>query len=436
MATSFSDMNELLNQMPGTYFVITNGIKPYSTTGSVYNYELQLNQIYYIESIEGKKIRYKLHISGRTTDTLEIDDRLKAPKGAYRIYVSESKDDLTRGALIPKRIRPKTAPPERVITQKTPIRSSSTPKAVTPGRIVDERSTRRSGILREAEEPRGVSRRSGILRQAEEADGSELFVKTGTRPPRLITESSEKPPVQSARTVRRERPPTTHRKMTAEEYAVELEKKEEERIAEELKEYIKLDDTGEPFLSDAEKMLLITVDLRKFIDKLKGKQFLHKHKVTKELKEYLNTVEEDRFASGRFVINKVYVKKERLGYSDSNKVKFTVTEYSKEGNIYCEARDNSAYEYTFYTLSEEDFDKLVKKELNILDKSVSRDIATGLSALTGTREEFKPCIKRDGSVIELTGGLNKKKYKGRYYKIRTGSRGGKYIVVKGDKIYV
>ena len=35
-----------------------------------------------------------------------------------------------------------------------------------------------------------------------------------------------------------------------------------------------------------------------------------------------------------------------------------------------------------------------------------------------------------------SGGSQKHKYKGRYYKIRTGERGGKYIVVKGDKIYV
>lgn len=34
------------------------------------------------------------------------------------------------------------------------------------------------------------------------------------------------------------------------------------------------------------------------------------------------------------------------------------------------------------------------------------------------------------------GSTQKHKYKGRYYKIRTGTRGGKYIVVKGDKIYV
>lgn len=34
------------------------------------------------------------------------------------------------------------------------------------------------------------------------------------------------------------------------------------------------------------------------------------------------------------------------------------------------------------------------------------------------------------------GGKAFKKYKGHAYKIRTGSRGGKYILVKGEKIYI
>lgn len=34
------------------------------------------------------------------------------------------------------------------------------------------------------------------------------------------------------------------------------------------------------------------------------------------------------------------------------------------------------------------------------------------------------------------GGASTKKYNGRSYKIRTGERGGKYILVKGKKIYV
>lgn len=35
-----------------------------------------------------------------------------------------------------------------------------------------------------------------------------------------------------------------------------------------------------------------------------------------------------------------------------------------------------------------------------------------------------------------TGGSLKKKYKGRSYVVRTGKRGGKYILVKGNKVYV
>lgn len=35
----------------------------------------------------------------------------------------------------------------------------------------------------------------------------------------------------------------------------------------------------------------------------------------------------------------------------------------------------------------------------------------------------------------LDGGATTKKYKGRTYKVRTGSRGGRYILVKGQKVY-
>ena len=34
------------------------------------------------------------------------------------------------------------------------------------------------------------------------------------------------------------------------------------------------------------------------------------------------------------------------------------------------------------------------------------------------------------------GGKRQKKYNGRLYVVRTGTRGGKYIVVKGKKVYV
>ena len=38
--------------------------------------------------------------------------------------------------------------------------------------------------------------------------------------------------------------------------------------------------------------------------------------------------------------------------------------------------------------------------------------------------------------LELISGGGKHKYKGRTYKVRTGQRGGKYIMVGGSKIYV
>lgn len=48
-------------------------------------------------------------------------------------------------------------------------------------------------------------------------------------------------------------------------------------------------------------------------------------------------------------------------------------------------------------------------------------------------EELK--ASRDLSC-PFTGGSSRKTYKGRKYVIRTGKRGGKYILVKGVKVYV
>jgi hypothetical protein len=50
------------------------------------------------------------------------------------------------------------------------------------------------------------------------------------------------------------------------------------------------------------------------------------------------------------------------------------------------------------------------------------------SSLDSTGE----CRARGGS----SGGAKTKKYNGRDYVVRTGSRGGKYITVKGRKVYV
>jgi hypothetical protein len=47
-----------------------------------------------------------------------------------------------------------------------------------------------------------------------------------------------------------------------------------------------------------------------------------------------------------------------------------------------------------------------------------------------------PRVSRASSSSDSNGGGAKKKHNGRSYVVRTGSRGGKYILVKGKKIYV
>jgi hypothetical protein len=48
----------------------------------------------------------------------------------------------------------------------------------------------------------------------------------------------------------------------------------------------------------------------------------------------------------------------------------------------------------------------------------------------------KTCKNRPPNNNNVGGGKKQKKYNGRLYVIRTGSRGGKYILVKGNKVYV
>ena len=47
-----------------------------------------------------------------------------------------------------------------------------------------------------------------------------------------------------------------------------------------------------------------------------------------------------------------------------------------------------------------------------------------------------PVSQVDTPALGQEGGKRHKKYNGRSYIVRTGSRGGKYILVKGRKIYV
>lgn len=49
--------------------------------------------------------------------------------------------------------------------------------------------------------------------------------------------------------------------------------------------------------------------------------------------------------------------------------------------------------------------------------------------------EYPICDKSSGTCGQA-GGKPHKKHNGRTYVVRTGSRGGKYILVKGKKIYL
>jgi hypothetical protein len=46
------------------------------------------------------------------------------------------------------------------------------------------------------------------------------------------------------------------------------------------------------------------------------------------------------------------------------------------------------------------------------------------------------CFDTNRSITPASGGGERKKYMGRLYKVRTGTRGGKYIIVAGTKKYI
>jgi hypothetical protein len=73
-----------------------------------------------------------------------------------------------------------------------------------------------------------------------------------------------------------------------------------------------------------------------------------------------------------------------------------------------------------------------------LETSGEAVMTTESSALETPPPQLEPIVldEAPNGADAQTGGKKHKKYKGRDYVVRTGSKGGKYILVKGKKVYV